>query len=102
MRADAQHDRRLSLRPLRDDRQRLAENALQKEIQFIRREPRRIRRVRRHDNLGTAIYDYIGMRRGYSRKERKERKENMTGRPHHNPSNVSEPSGERWMQKRVE
>ena len=55
----AQHNRRLSLRPLRDDRQRLAENALQKEIQFIRREPRRIRRVRRHDNLGTAIYDYI-------------------------------------------
>ena len=79
------HNRRLSLRPLRDDRQRLAENALQKEIQFIRREPRRIRRVIRQDDLRTAIDDYIGMRRGVSRKERKERKEDTTGRRHHNP-----------------
>ena len=83
-------------------RKRLAKDALQKEIQLVCRKPRSVRRVIRQDDFGTAIDDYIGFRRDFSRKERKERKENTTGRGHHNPSNVSEPRGLRWMQKRVE
>ena len=65
----AQHNRRLTLCSLRDDWHSLAKNTLQKEIQFLCRKPRRIRRVCRHDDLGIAIDDNIGIRRSYSGQE---------------------------------
>ena len=108
------HDRRLALRLPLDYGQRCAKDAFQEKVQFLRREPSGVRRIRRQHDLRRAIDDDIS-RCDFCHKAHKENKRLQTnpkilcglcdlcGQIHcHNPSNVSEPSGFKWMQKRVE